>query len=188
MAESPRPTADDISAMRRHIAELVEHHNIDCRTSRRPEFVFEIEAWANAWHWRIEIPPVDNEVAYSTALHEIGHLLGRYQEAHRRTLTRERWAWKWAQGHALVWTQMMEWNKRHSLKLYEDTGWEHGMTPEQWQEIVRRRRSRRSPAEQEQLQQKLAKLRALFPPGPAKIETLLEPTNPNTDPVPEGHN
>jgi hypothetical protein len=51
----------------------------------------------------IWIRPVTSPRAYAVALHEIGHILGRYQLS-RATLVRERWAWRWARRNALQWT------------------------------------------------------------------------------------
>ena len=55
-------------------------------------------------------------VSYAAALHEIGHLRGRYQ--HSSTLARERWAWEWARANALTWTPVMENNARKAMKWY----------------------------------------------------------------------
>ena len=42
-------------------------------------------------------------LSYATAMHEIGHILGRYQNS-RRVMVRESWAWVWARRNALMWT------------------------------------------------------------------------------------
>jgi hypothetical protein len=136
-----------VAQMRDHIAELVKQHNIDCQITPRADFG--IEVWANIAHWRIAVPPVDNALIYASALHELGHLLGRYQSRRYGTMCHEVWAWKWAEEHALAWTPTMEWCRRHTLKLYESTDWEPGMSPEQWREAQRKRlarRARRQPA------------------------------------------
>jgi hypothetical protein len=43
----------------------------------------------------VRTSPIRSAISYATALHEIGHILGRYQDS-RRSLVRERWAWQWA--------------------------------------------------------------------------------------------
>jgi hypothetical protein len=58
---------------------------------------------------KVRLPTETPEDALGIArvLHEIGHILGRYQNS-RSTLVREQWAWNWAHEHALVWTPAME--------------------------------------------------------------------------------
>jgi predicted Zn-dependent protease len=41
------------------------------------------------------------------ALHEIGHVLGRHQRS-KRSVVRERWAWRWARANALQWDHVQE--------------------------------------------------------------------------------
>jgi len=57
-------------------------------------------------------------ISYATALHEIGHILGRHQRS-PDTLVRERWAWRWAKENALIWTPAMEKHCSVSLAWYE---------------------------------------------------------------------
>jgi hypothetical protein len=56
--------------------------------------------------WLVSIPPIKSVITYAVALHEIGHVLGRYQRS-RSTLVRGRWAWAWAQSNAINWTPAM---------------------------------------------------------------------------------
>jgi len=66
----------------------------------------------------ITIPHIRSHVAYAVALHEIGHIYGKHQR-HPSTMVRERWAWKFARRHAMLWTEEMETQKVTSLKWYE---------------------------------------------------------------------
>ena len=75
--------------MRQHIEHLTEDHEIA---------VLLIPKACDAWAIReadgaadeIAVPPVRSAVTYATALHEIGHILGRYQRSDL-TMVRERW-------------------------------------------------------------------------------------------------
>ena len=108
----PKPT---VAEMARHVAELIKKHEITASvTPRRPT-----EAWAinEQGITEISIPPVRSATSYATALHEIGHILGRHQ-ASRRVMVREQRAWRWAQENALVWTSAMEKDRVESLAYY----------------------------------------------------------------------
>lgn len=72
----------------------------------------------------ISVAPIRSALSYSVALHEIGHMLGRHQ-ASSCVMTRERWAWKWARKHAIVWTSAMERYAAKSLAWYESRHPEH---------------------------------------------------------------
>ena len=63
------------------------------------------------------IPPVRSANSYAVALHEIGHVLGRYQQS-KSTMVREKWAWQWARENARVWTSGMEQFAKGSLAWY----------------------------------------------------------------------
>jgi hypothetical protein len=65
------------------------------------------------------LPAIRSKLSYATALHEIGHLRGRYQSRRYGVLVRERWAWQWARENALIWTDAMERNAVASLDWYE---------------------------------------------------------------------
>jgi hypothetical protein len=89
-----------IQAMKSHITELCAQHDIQIEWHER-------EAWAARELELICIRPIRSAVTYTIALHEIGHILGRFQGS-QLSIIRERWAWKWAKRNALVWTAVME--------------------------------------------------------------------------------
>jgi len=96
----------DPNQMRQHIEQLVSTHDIRISPVRRPHSAFAIRE-ADGGADEIAIAPVRSEITYAIALHEIGHIRGRYQRG-RRSVTREWWAWQWARENALVWTTRME--------------------------------------------------------------------------------
>ena len=63
----------------------------------------------------LHIPRIRSKEDYATAPHEIGHICGRYQKS-AKLLTRERWAWDWADENALQWTPIMEREALESLR------------------------------------------------------------------------
>jgi antirestriction protein ArdC len=90
-----------------HIIELCSNNAISYERCARPS-----QAWAaNKWR-HICIPQIRSPISYSTALHEIGHILGKHQRR-RDSMLRERAAWQWAKSNALMWTPAME---RHADK------------------------------------------------------------------------
>lgn len=100
--------------MRGHIAELCKSNQITCH------FNAALKAGeASSIYWFREIEVYDG-VSYATALHESGHILGRYQLS-EVILVRERWAWKWAARNALEWTSAMQRNSVWCLEYYEQT-------------------------------------------------------------------
>jgi hypothetical protein len=62
----------------------------------------------------IRLPRIRSIISYAIALHEIGHVRGRYQHS-RHVMTRERWAWQWARENALIWSPTMERTAAKSL-------------------------------------------------------------------------
>jgi hypothetical protein len=102
--------------MRRHIADLLKDYDI--RHSRTQSGT--AGAWTNAREVQ-NILPVKDEVSYATALHEIGHIRGRYQKS-RFIVTRERWAWQWAKQQVSNWTPAMEKERRLRMAEYETLG------------------------------------------------------------------
>jgi hypothetical protein len=98
--------------MREHVIRLCIERDIVVTWCERPN-----QAWASREIEEVCIPPILSEISYATAMHEIGHLLGRHQDS-ERVLTRERWAWEWARKHALVWTNRMERTAVSSLDWY----------------------------------------------------------------------
>ncbi len=104
-----RPT---IIEMRQHVLQLCEGRDIVHSWCRRPS-----QAWGSVEAEEICIAPVRSAISYATALHEIGHVLGRHQRSFD-VMVRERWAWNWARANALIWTPAMEQCARHSLAWY----------------------------------------------------------------------
>ncbi len=102
-----------VAAMREHIDSLIGQRDIIVRWIKRP-----MRAYAITEAFEIFIPPVKSEVSYATALHEIGHLLGRDQYDDYR-MVREIEAWIWARENALVWTPRMVRNAVACLDWYE---------------------------------------------------------------------
>jgi hypothetical protein len=66
----------------------------------------------------IQLPTIRSEINYVTALHEFGHVHGRYQRS--REIVRERWAWQWARDNALAWTPAMEREAKKCLQTYDE--------------------------------------------------------------------
>jgi hypothetical protein len=99
------------------LADLIQHvdglcgdHQITRHQTRRLAYaVNEIR--------EINIPPIRGPVSYATALHEIGHILGRHQRS-RHVMVLEGWAWRWARSNALVWTLAMERSRTRALEWY----------------------------------------------------------------------
>jgi hypothetical protein len=103
-----------VAEMARHVAELIERHDIYAHFwARRLDQAFAINEPDHDIR-EISIAPVRSAISYGVALHEIGHILGRYQRS-ALTMTRERWAWRWAVENALVWTPAMERSRVASL-------------------------------------------------------------------------
>jgi hypothetical protein len=87
--------------MTAHVVEI-------CARSRiRIRWIKGYRARALGEFFEIEIAAIRSAITYGTALHEIGHCLGRYQTS-RSVIVVERWAWEWARRNALVWTPGVE--------------------------------------------------------------------------------
>lgn len=112
MTRKRKPT---ILQMRQHIERLTSTHEINVIPIRGLHSAHAIRE-RDGGSDEIAIAPVRSEISYAIALHEIGHIRGRYQDS-RRSMTRERWAWQWARENALVWTARMERDARYSLKI-----------------------------------------------------------------------
>jgi hypothetical protein len=104
-----KPTVDNL---RDHVRDLCEDHDISVRFCKRLDDSFALIEFEE-----VTIPEVKSDVSYAVALHEIGHILGKHQRS-KRTLVRERWAWKWAKRAAKVWTPRMETCAERSLSWY----------------------------------------------------------------------
>jgi len=110
-----------VEDMRRHVAQLTSGFppDADVRISRvrelhqanvlKDDYGNVLELW---------LPPVRSEVSYAVALHEIGHIKGRYQKS-VDMLVREQAAWQWARDNALVWTPQMERRAAEALAWIE---------------------------------------------------------------------
>ena len=96
------PANPSVAAMHEHFTALIEEHQIVHYQTRSTT-----RAWSLREAEEIHTPPVKTWKSYITALHEIGHLLGRHQLS-QHVMVRERWAWRWARQHALVWAPRME--------------------------------------------------------------------------------
>jgi len=106
--------------MRRHIEDLLAPHMADpnnpiqvCWNRRvsRVRVIRDLDSTV----CEIQLAPIRSEISYATALHEIGHMLGRYQRS-RSQMVRERWAWEWARRNALCWTPAMEHDASRALR------------------------------------------------------------------------
>lgn len=93
-----------VEQMRGHVQSLAQQHQILVWANRVRRTA---DAFAVPDMEEVHIPPIRSAITYATALHEIGHLLGKHQRSHR-SLVREEWAWRWARENALVWTPAME--------------------------------------------------------------------------------
>jgi hypothetical protein len=106
-----KPTVEE---MRQHVLDVLERHEIGYNWCRRAT-----DAWGIGGEIReILTAPIKSGITYATALHEIGHVLGRHQGS-RNPMVRERWAWRWAQKNALAWTETMERDRLVSLEFAE---------------------------------------------------------------------
>jgi hypothetical protein len=99
-----------VAQMRSHIQQLCEANRIEINYDRHASASYRLrEIWIRA---------VRSPRAYAVALHEIGHILGRYQLSDA-TLVRERHAWRWARRNALQWTPAMRRHADWCLDRYE---------------------------------------------------------------------
>jgi len=98
-----------------HIDVLCAYHGIRLRRRRRGMAVYESRT--------IYVRPVRSDVTYAEALHEIGHLLGAWQDA--GVIVSESGAWLWAMRNALEWTPAMDRAMAKWLGSYVETQDEH---------------------------------------------------------------
>jgi hypothetical protein len=93
-----------LTTMQRHAEQLCREHDISWRAHQR----WRLDAsYAVRESREINTAPIRGALSYATVLHEIGHIVGRYQHRKRR-MTRKIWAWNWARSNALAWTPAME--------------------------------------------------------------------------------
>ena len=105
--------------MQRHIQHMINKHGLVTSQCNRPS-----QAWASRELEEICIPPIKSAISYAVALHEIGHIQGRYQTS-RHSLVRELAAWRWARQQALTWTPAMERTCASSLAWAARNGGTH---------------------------------------------------------------
>jgi hypothetical protein len=67
--------------------------------------------------FELRLPVIRSDSDYATCLHEIGHILGRYQDSDD-VVKIERAAWAWARNNALTWTPDMKRIARESMNYY----------------------------------------------------------------------
>jgi hypothetical protein len=99
--------------MEQHFRELCAKEDIDIEWCRLP-----MQAWSSRELVLVRVAPIRSVISYVVALHEVGHIKGRYQQS-PRDIVRERWAWDWARRNALIWTLRMERKAKTSLEWYE---------------------------------------------------------------------
>jgi hypothetical protein len=106
-----------INGLREHIERLAAQHEIIITITP-----FAARAFRKRFGEReadeIEIPPITTPIRYAVALHEIGHILGRYQDHHNEVVS-ERWAWEWARRNAIWWTSKMDRFAERALRGYQ---------------------------------------------------------------------
>lgn len=86
--------------------------------------------WAMPFKRVIQIRPTKNTGYYVSALHELGHILGKHQMTDAPRLKKELYAWIWAKENALVWTDTAERIMRQAMDTY---GWTR-KEKEKWKE------------------------------------------------------
>lgn len=87
------------AAYRNHISTLLAEYGIAVDWRERTN----ARSWRKTRRVRLEI--VRGASTYATALHEIGHVVGPQRG---RRLDKEAQAWRWAEAHAIEWTDAME--------------------------------------------------------------------------------
>jgi hypothetical protein len=99
--------------MRGHLERLCHEHQIACYIDRKRLSA----SYSLRECDEIRIAPIRGPLSYATALHEVGHMLGQYQQS-LSVMVRERWAWHWARKNALFWTPAMERSATSALEWY----------------------------------------------------------------------
>jgi hypothetical protein len=103
------------SALRQHVEELCSKTGI-ARQGHIFASAGRDRALAYGTHLVIQFPTVRGPASYATALHEIGHCLGRHQD--KSEIQRGAAAWLWARRHALIWTPAMAKCALRALRSY----------------------------------------------------------------------
>ena len=110
-----------LEAMRRHIEQLiadVASDEVSIYPVKRLDQAQILRAEESGEVLELRLPAIRSARSYATALHEFGHLKGRYQNS-RCTMVRERAARRWARQNALIWSDAMEREATKSLAWYE---------------------------------------------------------------------
>ena len=108
-------------ALAAHVDALCKHYRIGVQYQPGKAYAWQMER-------RIRVPPGGTDVSYAVALHELGHILGKWQT--RPLLISEVGAWRWAKGVALFWTPVMDGRMRDCLESYvHNTKVDHEMLP-----------------------------------------------------------
>lgn len=97
-------------ALAAHIDALCKKHEIGVQYTRK-RF-----AMAEDIVRHIRTPPVKSDTSYAIALHELGHLLGKWQT--RSEIIAETGAWLWAENNALRWNDTSRAAMRRGLLSY----------------------------------------------------------------------
>ncbi|HZS93238.1 MAG TPA: hypothetical protein VFA78_00435 [Chloroflexota bacterium] len=92
MTRGEMETATELAA---HVATLCAQHDVRVEWIERSK-----RAWAIRKHRAVRIYPVINQKRYATALHEIGHIVGRRQSGRR--IEQEWGAWEFALEASIV--------------------------------------------------------------------------------------
>tara|TARA_Y100000310_G_scaffold53455_1_gene49064 strand:- start:378 stop:800 length:423 start_codon:yes stop_codon:yes gene_type:complete len=111
-----------------HVQELCAEHGILVE--------FTANAPATGYHAvrsprKIRIRPTKNTGWYVSALHEIGHIIGKHQTNSDDQKAQEFWAWVWAKKNALTWTDTAErimWEAMNSYGISRDSVSESNLT------------------------------------------------------------
>jgi hypothetical protein len=110
----PDGSRHSVENMRWHVEQLCRRYQLAWyRDVKRPHRSYSLREAEE-----IHTTPIRSAISYATALHEVGHCVGRHQQS-RRVMVRERWAWQWARAHALFWTPAMERSAASALAWYE---------------------------------------------------------------------
>jgi hypothetical protein len=110
----PRLTAKQMAA---HVAAVCKENRIVIGSHSRGGRAWRVPRGAPTDHrGRINIRPVKSAVTYAVALHEIGHVLGKWQS--RPRLESEAGAWLWARENARCWTPRMDATMRKAMDSY----------------------------------------------------------------------
>lgn len=110
-----RKVSSRVRAMAMHVRALCAYHGIRVRRRRKGLAVFATRT--------VFTREVRSDVTYAESLHEIGHLLGPWQDS--GIIVAEAGAWLWAMRNALEWTPAMDRAMVRWLGSYVETQHEH---------------------------------------------------------------